>query len=67
MIGLDTNILVRYIVEDDPVQSRKATECIEQHLTEHNSGFISAVAIAETAWVLETRLWLHPYGNRRGY
>jgi|ERR1017187_1299079 predicted nucleic-acid-binding protein len=54
MIGLDTNILVRYIVEDDPVQLRKAGECIEQHLTERNYGFISTVVIAEFAWVLES-------------
>jgi predicted nucleic-acid-binding protein len=54
MIGLDTNILVRYIVEDDPVQLRKATECIEQHLTDRNYGFISTVVIAEMAWVLES-------------
>ena len=54
MIGLDTNILVRYIVQDDPVQLRKATECIEHHLTERNHGFISTVVIAEIAWVLES-------------
>ena len=54
MIGLDTNILVRYIVEDDPVQLRKAAECIEQHLTERNYGFISTVVMAEIAWVLES-------------
>lgn len=54
MIGLDTNILVRYIVEDDLVQLRKATECIEQRLTDRNYGFISTVVIAEIAWVLES-------------
>ncbi len=54
MIGLDTNILVRYIVEDDPVELRKTTECIEQHLTPRNYGFISAVVIAEIACVLES-------------
>ena len=54
MTGLDTNILVRYIVEDDPAQLRKASECIERHLTERNYGFISTVVIAEFAWVLES-------------
>lgn len=53
MIGLDTNILVRYLVQDDPAQSRKATDLIERRLTENNPGFISVVAMAETAWVLE--------------
>ncbi len=53
MIGLDTNILVRYFAQDDPVQSRKATVLIEGHLTEHTPGFISIVALAETIWVLK--------------
>lgn len=53
MIGLDTNILVRYLVQDDPAQSRKVTDLIERRLTENNPGFISVVAMAETAWVLE--------------
>jgi predicted nucleic-acid-binding protein len=53
MIGLDTNILVRYLTQDDPVQSPKATELIEQRLTEHDPGFISVLALAETVWVLE--------------
>jgi predicted nucleic-acid-binding protein len=53
MIGLDTNILVRYLAQDDPVQSAKATELIEGRLTEQDPGFISVVTMAETAWVLE--------------
>jgi predicted nucleic-acid-binding protein len=57
MIGLDTNVLVRYLAQDDPVQSPKATELIERQLGEDNPGFISVVAIAEAVWVLE-----RPYG-----
>lgn len=53
MIGLDTNVLVRYLTQDDPVQSPKATEIIERRLTEANSGFVSVVAMVETVWVLE--------------
>ena len=53
MIGLDTNILVRYITQDDAVQSRKATEIIESRLSEVNPGFVSVVAMAETVWVLD--------------
>ena len=53
MIGLDTNILVRHLVQDDPVQSPKATALIEERLTEGNPGFISTVVMVETAWVLE--------------
>jgi predicted nucleic-acid-binding protein len=53
MIGLDTNVLVRYLTQDDPVQAAQATEAIEGRLTEQGPGFISVVAMAETAWVLE--------------
>ena len=54
MIGLDTNVLVRYVVEDDPVQARAAAHVIAG-LTVDNPGFISAVALAEFAWVLLSR------------
>jgi predicted nucleic-acid-binding protein len=53
MIGLDTNVVVRYLAQDDPVQSPKATELIERRLTQQHPGFISVVAMVETAWVLE--------------
>jgi predicted nucleic-acid-binding protein len=52
VIGLDTNVLVRYFTQDDPSQSRKATEVMERHLTEANPGFISLVTLVETVWVL---------------
>jgi len=53
MIGLDTNILVRYLTQDDPLQSRKATEIIERRLSEENPGFVSIVVMVETVWVLD--------------
>jgi predicted nucleic-acid-binding protein len=53
MIGLDTNILVRYLAQDDPIQSPLATDIIEFRLTEENPGFISIVAMVETVWVLD--------------
>jgi predicted nucleic-acid-binding protein len=53
MIGLDANILIRHLAQDDPIQSPKATELIERRLTEENPGFVSVVAMAETVWVLE--------------
>jgi predicted nucleic-acid-binding protein len=52
MIGLDTNILVRYLTQDDPVQSPKAAAFIERELSVASPGFVSVVAFAETAWVL---------------
>jgi predicted nucleic-acid-binding protein len=53
MIGLATNILVRYLAQDDPVQSPKATEIIERRLSEKDPGFVSVVAMVETVWVLD--------------
>jgi predicted nucleic-acid-binding protein len=52
MTGLDTNILVRYFTQDDPIQSKKANEIIERRLTEDEPGFVSVVTIVETVWVL---------------
>ncbi len=53
MIGLDTNVLVRYIMQDDPKQSRKATALIES-LTDNHPGFITVVSVLELYWVLTT-------------
>ena len=61
MIGLDTNILVRYLTQDDPTQSPRAREIIERRLTEENPGFISIVAMVETVWVLERAYGLTPH------
>jgi len=54
MIGLDTNILVRYFAQDGPVQSPQAAEIMERRLTVDNRGFVSIVAMAETVWVLKS-------------
>lgn len=53
MIGLDTNVVVRYIMQDDPAQSRRATALMER-LTEEQPGFLSIVSITELVWVLES-------------
>lgn len=53
MIGLDTNVLIRYLTQDDPIQSAKATEILERRLTLKNPGFVSVVAMVETVWVLD--------------
>jgi len=54
MIGLDTNVLLRYLTQDDPEQSRRATEIIEGRLTEEEPGFVSIVSILEVVWVLKS-------------
>lgn len=53
MIGLDTNVLVRYVTQDDPVQSPKASELIES-LTTFSPGFVSLVSVVELVWVLQS-------------
>ena len=53
MIGLDTNILIRYLTQDHPAQSAKANEILERRLTQNNPGFVSIVAMVETVWVLD--------------
>ena len=52
MIGIDTNVLVRYLAQDDPKQSAVATRFIEGRLTTENPGFVSTITLCEIAWVL---------------
>lgn len=54
MIGLDTNVLVRYLTQDHPAQARLATVLLEETLTVEEPGFVSLVVLAELAWVLES-------------
>lgn len=53
MIGLDTNVLVRYLAQDDPRQSAQAMRLIESCST-LRPGFIGMVALVEMVWVLES-------------
>jgi predicted nucleic-acid-binding protein len=55
VIGLDTNVLLRFLLQDEPIQSPIATRIVEQELSEATPGFVSAVVLAEVAWVLESR------------
>lgn len=51
MIGLDTNVLVRYVLQDDPRQSPRANRLIDT-LSADEPGFVPVVALVELAWVL---------------
>jgi predicted nucleic-acid-binding protein len=59
MTGLDTNVLVRYIMQDDAKQSPKATKLVES-LTVDEPGFVSIVSMVELGWVLSSA-----YGLKR--
>ena len=52
MIGLDTNVLARYLTQDDVRQAALASRLIENDLTIASPGFISLVVLAELCWVL---------------
>lgn len=54
MIALDTNVLVRYLAQDDREQARVATRFIEEHLTADDPGFVSTIVLCEIIWVLES-------------
>lgn len=52
MIALDTNVLVRFLVQDDPEQAELAARVIDQ-LTDDAPGFVSREVLIELVWVLE--------------
>ena len=54
MIGIDTNVIVRYAAQDDPVQSPIATRFIERTCTAADPGYLSAVVLVEAVWVMES-------------
>lgn len=54
MIGLDTNILLRYITQDDPQQSPRATRLIEDRCSKQSRGHITLIVLSELVWVLRS-------------
>ena len=54
MIGIDTNVLVRYIAQDDRAQSRRATALIERECSESEPGFVGLLVLAEVVWVAQS-------------
>jgi len=60
MIGIDTNVIVRLIVNDDERQSQAAEDFIRKHASSENRCYVSSIVLVETVWVLETA-----YGFRR--
>jgi len=62
MIGVDTNVLVRYVVRDDERQYAAAAEVLES-FTEDDPGFVTQVVLAELSWVL-ARAYRYPAAGR---
>jgi predicted nucleic-acid-binding protein len=54
MTGIDTNVLIRYLVRDDPEQARKAGQFISRECTADNPALINRIVLCEMIWVLES-------------
>ena len=54
MIGVDTNVLIRYIAQDDAAQSRRATKFIENECSADLPGYVGVVVLVEVVWVSES-------------
>jgi predicted nucleic-acid-binding protein len=50
MTGLDTNVLVRYLVRDDPIQASRARREIERG----ERFLVDGIVLCELVWVLES-------------
>jgi predicted nucleic-acid-binding protein len=55
MLGLDTNVLVRFLVRDDEVQFEKARKLIKREVAAGRRVFVSQLVLLETEWVLRSR------------
>ncbi len=53
MIGLDTNVLVRYLVRDDKRQAEKASAYIREAISKGDCFYINRLVLCELVWVLE--------------
>jgi predicted nucleic-acid-binding protein len=54
VIGLDTNVLFRYLTQDDKVQSEVANHIFETQLTSTNPSYVTLITLIELTWVLKT-------------
>ena len=54
MIGLDTNVVIRYLVQDDPEQSKKTNQLIEKAIKDGEILWICQLTLCEIFWVLES-------------
>ena len=55
MLGIDTNVLVRFLVRDNAVQFEKARKLIKREVSAGRRVFVNQLVIMETEWVLRSR------------
>ena len=58
MLGVDTNVLVRFLVRDDEAQFEKARKLIKREVAAGRRVFVSQLVLMETEWVLRSRYGL---------
>ena len=54
MLGVDTNVLVRFLVRDDAAQFEKARKIIKREIDSEEYVFVSLMVVLETEWVLRS-------------
>jgi predicted nucleic-acid-binding protein len=54
MIGLDTNVVVRLLVDDDLEQRERARNFIARTCTPDEPGYVNHIVLVETVWILGT-------------
>ncbi|MCM2289291.1 MAG: type II toxin-antitoxin system VapC family toxin [Sulfuritalea sp.] len=55
MLGIDTNVLVRFLVRDEDIQFEKARRLIKREVAAGRRVFVSLLVLLETEWVLRSR------------
>ena len=55
MLGVDTNVLVRYLIRDEQPQYQKARRLIDREVAKGEPVFVSLLVLLETEWVLRNR------------
>jgi len=55
MLGVDTNVLVRYLIRDEQPQYQKARRLIDREVAKGEPVFVSLLVLLETEWVLRSR------------
>jgi predicted nucleic-acid-binding protein len=55
MLGVDTNVLVRYLTRDDQSQYEKARRMIDREVAKGEPVLVSLLVLLETEWVLRSR------------
>lgn len=60
MTGLDTNVLLRFLLKDDELQGERASKAIRQAVARSEPVFVGVIVLCEVVWVLASR-----YGYRK--